>query len=106
MFVKNDDIQLTELGGGVARKVLAYDESLMSVEVRFEKGAVGAMHTHPHTQISYVLEGKFEANINGETMIIAKGDTYITPPNAPNGVVCLENGALLDIFTPMRADFI
>lgn len=106
MFVKNDDIKLTDLGGGVSRKILAYDENLMSVEVRFEKGAVGSMHTHPHTQISYVLEGKFEATINGETTVIAKGDTYITPPDAPHGVVCLEAGALLDIFTPMRADFL
>ena len=64
------------------------------------------MHTHPHTQISYVLEGCFEATINGETKVISKGDTYITEPNAPHGVVCLEAGALLDIFTPMRADFI
>ena len=37
MFVHNDDITLTELGGGVSRKVLAYDEDLMSVEVRFER---------------------------------------------------------------------
>ena len=106
MFVHNDDITLTELGGGVSRKVLAYNEELMSVEVRFEKGAVGAMHTHPHTQISYVLEGKFEATIDGEVRIISKGDTYITEPNAPHGVTCLEAGALLDIFTPMRRDFV
>lgn len=106
MFVKNDDVKLTELGGGISRKILAYDENLMSVEVRFEVGAIGAMHTHPHTQISYVLDGKFEATINGETTIIKKGDTYITPPDAPHGVVCLEAGALLDIFTPMRADFV
>ena len=106
MFIHNDDITLTNLGGGVARKVLAYDEDLMSVEVHFEKGAVGAMHTHPHTQISYVLEGKFEATIDGELRIISKGDTYITKPNEPHGVTCLEAGTLLDIFTPMRRDFI
>ena len=106
MFVLNNDIELKELGGGVSRKVLAYNEDLMSVEVRFEKGAVGTMHTHPHTQISYVLEGKFEATIDGETMVIAKGDTYITPPNAPHGVTCLEAGVLLDVFTPMRKDFV
>ena len=106
MFVLNSDVELKELGGGVSRKVLAYSEELMSVEVRFENGAVGAMHTHPHTQISYVLEGKFEATIDGETMIIAKGDTYVTPPNTPHGVTCLEAGALLDIFTPMRKDFV
>ena len=106
MFIHNDDITLTNLGGGVARKVLAYDEDLMSVEVHFEKGAVGAMHTHPHTQISYVLEGKFEATIDGEVRIISKGDTYITEPDVPHGVKCLEAGALLDVFTPMRADFL
>lgn len=106
MFVKNEDVKLNELGGGVSRKILAYDENIMSVEVRFEKGAVGSMHTHPHTQISYVLEGRFEATINGEVKIISKGDTYITPPNAPHEVVCLEAGALLDIFAPMREDFL
>ena len=106
MFVMNSDVEIAELGGGVSRKILAYDESIMSVEVHFEKGAVGAMHTHPHTQISYVLEGAFEATIDGETKVIRKGDTYVTAPNAPHGVVCLEAGTLLDIFTPMRADFL
>lgn len=106
MFVKGDELKLIDLGGGVSRKILSYNENLMSVEVWFEKGAIGAMHTHPHTQISYVLEGSFEATINGETKVISKGDTYITEPNAPHGVVCLEAGALLDVFTPMRADFI
>ena len=106
MFVKNGDIPLCDLGGGVSRKVLAYSEEMMSVEVKFEKGAIGSVQSHPHVQISYVLEGKFEANIGGEVRIIEKGDTYITPPNSPHGVLCLEKGALLDIFTPMRKDFI
>ena len=106
MFVFNDDVKLTDLGGGVSRKILSYNDQLMSVEVHFEKGAIGAVHTHPHVQISYVLEGSFEATIGGETKIIKKGDTYITEPDVPHGVVCLEAGTLLDIFTPMRADFL
>lgn len=106
MFTKNSDVALTDLGGGVSRKILSYGKELMSVEVRFEKGAVGAMHTHPHVQISYVLEGKFQATIGGETKIIEKGDTYITDPDVEHGVLCLEAGALLDIFTPMREDFL
>ena len=106
MFFKSEEISLTDLGRGVSRKILAYDENIMSVEVRFKKGAVGAMHSHPHTQISYVLEGKFEATIGGDVQIISKGDTYITPPDTPHGVVCLEAGTLLDIFTPARKDYI
>lgn len=106
MFVFNKDIERLELGGGVSRKILSYNEEMMSVEVSFEEGAVGAMHTHPHVQISYVLSGKFEATIGDEKRIIGKGDTYITEPDVPHGVVCLEAGALLDIFTPMRKDFL
>ena len=106
MFVRNSDVPFTKLGGGVRRKVLAHNDAEMAVEVRFETGAVGAVHSHPHIQISYVLEGRFEANIGGEVRIIEKGDTYITEPNVPHGVVCLSAGALLDIFTPMREDFI
>lgn len=106
MFVKGNDINFKDLGGGVSRKVLAYNSDLMSVELKFEKGAIGTMHTHPHTQISYVLEGRFEANIGGEIRIIKKGDTYIAEPDVQHGVVCLEAGALLDIFTPAREDFI
>ena len=78
----------------------------MAVEVIFEEGAVGALHTHPHVQISYVLEGKFEAQINGEKRIISVGDTYYTLPNIPHGVRCIERGRLLDVFTPERKDFL
>lgn len=106
MFVFNDDVKLTDLGGGVSRKILSYNDELMSVEVHFEKGAIGSMHTHPHVQISYVLKGSFEATIGDEKKIISVGDTYITEPDVPHGVVCLEEGTLLDIFTPKRADFL
>ncbi len=100
------DAKKTELGGGVSRKILAQDKDMMAVEVSFEAGAVGAVHTHPHVQISYVLSGKFEANMNGEKKIISAGDSYYTEPNLPHGVVCLEAGVLLDIFTPRRDDFL
>ena len=79
---------------------------MMAVEVHFEQGAVGAVHTHPHVQISYVLEGKFEFELDGKKTVIEKGDTYYTHPNAPHGVKCLEAGILLDIFTPRRDDFL
>lgn len=106
MFVFNKDKAMTELGGGVSRKILSYGDEMMCVEVAFETGAVGASHSHPHIQISYVLEGEFRANIGGEVKIIGVGDTYYTEPNVPHGVECLKAGKLLDIFTPMREDFL
>lgn len=106
MFKIYGDTQKQELGGGVSRRILAYGDEIMSVEVEFEEGAIGAMHTHPHAQISYVLEGEFVATISGEERVITVGDTYYTPPHAPHGVVCTKAGKLLDIFTPKREDFL
>ena len=106
MFKFYSDTELTELGGGVSRRILAHDADMMAVEVSFEEGAVGAVHTHPHVQISYVLEGEFEATLGDETRIIRRGDTYYTTPDLPHGVVCKKRGVLLDIFTPERRDFL
>ena len=90
----------------VFAQTLAYGEDLMQVEVHFEKGAVGAMHSHPHTQLTYVLSGAFEFTIDGVKQVVRTGDTLYKLPGVPHGCVCLEEGVLLDTFTPHRADFL
>ena len=95
-----------ELGAGQRRKVLAYNENEMLVEVNFDKGAAGALHTHPHTQISYVLEGEFTYTVEGETWMLKKGDSIVVDGGKTHGCTCLEAGSLLDVFTPMRKDFV
>lgn len=105
-FKKGSDLPLSELGGGVRRRILSHDEKIMAVEVHFDKGAVGAMHSHAHSQISYVLSGRFLATVGTEEKEIATGDTYVTKRDEPHGVICLEAGALLDVFAPRRDDFL
>ena len=107
MFVENKSIPVTDLGGGGIRKVLAYSKNLMTVELRFEKGAVGAPHSHPHEQIGYIISGKLVYQEEGqEDKILGTGDTYYVAPNVVHGVQILEETKLLDIFTPMREDFV
>lgn len=93
-------------GENVIRRVLAYTDSLMCVENTFEKGAIGALHSHPHTQITYVVSGKFSFVIDGEERIVRPGDTMLKEDGVVHGCTCLEAGILLDIFTPMREDFV
>lgn len=102
----NRDIQGEEAGPGVVRKVLSFTDELMCVENHFKKGAVGALHHHPHTQITYVVSGQFEFEIDGEKKIVNPGDTMLKKDSVPHGCVCLEEGILLDIFAPMREDFL
>lgn len=102
----NGDIDLEPCGEGVKRKILSYTDELMCVENHFEKGGIGAMHHHPHTQITYVVSGKFEFTINGEKKIVCAGDSMLKKDSVEHGCVCLEEGILLDIFNPMRKEFV
>lgn len=105
-FVFSEDCIFEIVSEGVKRKILAYGDKLMAVEVYFDKDAVGALHSHPHTQLTYVLEGEFEFEINGIKKIVKKGDTLYKMPNLVHGCKCTKNGILLDIFTPYREDFV
>ncbi|HOQ94562.1 MAG TPA: cupin domain-containing protein [Sphaerochaeta sp.] len=105
-FVFGDTAPLTPAGEGVTRKVLAYNDDLMLCELHFETGAVGSLHRHPHQQISYIISGSFEFEINGVKRVVKAGDSLYKEPNVEHGAVCLEAGVLLDFFTPMRDDFV
>ncbi|MDL2234137.1 cupin domain-containing protein [Ruminococcaceae bacterium OttesenSCG-928-L11] len=105
-WVFGADIAAQPAGDGVTRKILAYCDQLMCVENTFETGAEGALHSHPHTQITYVAEGRFAFTIDGVTREVAKGDSLCKQDSVPHGCVCLEAGILLDFFTPMRKDFL
>jgi quercetin dioxygenase-like cupin family protein len=100
------DIEGESPAPGVVRKVLAYCDAMMCVENYFETGAVVAVHSHPHTQITYVAEGRFRFTIGDEVREISKGDTLCKQNGVSHGCVCLEKGILLDFFTPMRQDFL
>ena len=104
--VYSKDVEPRDLGGGVSRRVLAYSKDLMIVEVNFRAGSTGSVHTHPHCQNTYVKSGKFRFTIDGQPVEVGPGDTIAFPSNIPHGTLCLEPGTLLDIFTPMREDFV
>jgi quercetin dioxygenase-like cupin family protein len=78
----------------------------MLLKVKFEKGAVGAMHEHFHSQATYVESGIFEMTIGLEKKIIRQGDGYFVTPHVVHGIVCIEPGVLIDVFSPCREDFI
>lgn len=105
-FWLGEDCKLQDLGGGVTRRVMAYSDNLMVVEVNFEKGSVGALHNHPHEQATYVTKGSFEFTIGDEVKVVKAGDCLYKQPDIVHGATALEEGTLVDIFTPMREDFL
>ena len=106
-FFKNAELPLETLEAGkVSRKIRAYAEPLMAVEVFMEEGAEGYEHTHPHTQICYCLEGEFLFSLNGQAETITAGDSVFIPGGVKHGAKCLKKGRVLDVFTPEREDFL
>lgn len=91
---------------GNRRRVLLHTDELMMVEFGFDEGGVGALHSHPHVQASYIAEGRFEVTIDGRTQILDAGGSFIVPSGLVHGVRALEAGRLVDSFTPHRADFL
>ena len=102
----HQETQAIELGGGTQRRILAHDGQLMAVEVIFETGSEGAPHSHPHTQMSYVLSGSFRYSVEDESVVLNPGDSIVVPSGLTHGTVCLQQGVLLDVFTPRREDFL
>ena len=105
-WVSHSQAQPQPAGEGVTRRVLAYDRDAMCVENVFETGGVGALHSHPHTQITYVVSGRYRFTIGDETREVGPGDTLLKEEGVVHGCTCLEGGILLDFFTPMREDFV
>jgi quercetin dioxygenase-like cupin family protein len=105
-FIELNAIEWQQMAPGVRRKIMTYDEKMMMVRVEFETGGIGILHQHYHVQVTNVESGVFEVEIDGLKKILRSGDVFHVPSNLLHGAVCLEAGVLIDVFTPMREDFI
>lgn len=106
VFVFGSRVPAVSPEPGVTRKVLATGESMMMVEVRFETGACGAPHSHPHEQVTYICEGRYRFTIGGETREVGPGDSVRFAPGVRHGTECLAAGHIVDVFSPIREDFL
>lgn len=96
----------SDAGGGVTRKILVYNDQIMMVCHRYIEGAVGPLHNHPHVQASIVISGKFELTRDGKSMTFNKGDSILMPSEIEHGALCLEAGDMIEVFAPMRNEFV
>src|SRR5262245_31091815 len=75
-FVLSAAAPWERVGDGVRRQILGHGDDLMMVTVEFEAGAIGALHSHSHRQVTYVVRGQFETTIDGERKVLEAGDCF------------------------------
>ena len=90
---------------GVEIRTTAGKGVMLSV-VHFEPGSVVTDHAHPHEQMGYLLEGRLEFTVGGVTRLLGPGDMWRIPGGVVHGVRALEKSVAVDVFHPIREDYL
>ena len=105
-FFIGENTPWEEVGPGLKRQMMGYDGKIMLVKVNFDEGAVGQLHKHYHSQVTYVESGEFKMRIGEEEKVLKGGDSFYIPPHVMHGCICTKPGVLIDVFSPAREDFL
>ena len=99
-------IPVEQVAEGIERQMVV-GQNVMICRFRFAPLTVTAEHTHPHEQMTLVMAGRVKFFIEGEERIVAAGDVLHFPPHNRHGATMLdEEVVLIDIFAPIREDFL
>lgn len=91
---------------GVHLDSLAVGEKSMVTKMNYAVGNYASPHQHPHEQSGYVISGKYRLTIQGKEYELHAGDTYSIPGNLEHSFRVLEAGEVVDVFTPIREDYL
>jgi quercetin dioxygenase-like cupin family protein len=109
-FINIADAPKLEQMPGLETTVLTglHGERMMMVLNATLPGHTVPSHSHPHEQVGMVYAGTATLRIGDEERIVHQGDFYRIPANVPHSDSCIGNEAfvMLDVFHPVRADFI
>src|ERR1043165_7291146 len=105
LYTTWDAIPMEKMSDLISRKIFT-GEKAMVAQVFLKKGAVVPEHHHESEQITYIMEGALEFELEGRVVVVAKGQVLRIPSNVPHRAVALEDTLDLDIFSPIRHDWL
>ena len=100
-----DKMEKEVLSSTIARKIIS-GEKAMVAQVFLAKGAVVPEHKHESEQITYILEGALKFQIDGKEIMVSAGEVLRIPSWMPHSAVAMEDTLDLDIFAPIRHDWL
>jgi unsaturated pyranuronate lyase len=100
------DVPAQRISDGIDRQIVVGDK-LMMCRLTLQPHVDTPVHAHPHEQMTIVERGRARFTIGGDARIAVAGDVLHFPPNVRHGATMLdEEVVLIDIFTPIREDFL
>jgi quercetin dioxygenase-like cupin family protein len=100
-----DKMEKEVLSETIARKIISGDKAMVA-QLFLAKGAVVPEHVHESEQISCVLEGALKFELEGKEVVVGKGQVLRIPSNVPHRAVALEDTFGMDVFSPIRHDWL
>lgn len=106
MVVKKREEGWTPMKDGIYRQSLAHGDKTHMVKFRLQSGAEIPLHEHEHEQTGYLLQGSMVMIIEGEECPLEAGDSWSLRGGVPHGVRVLEECLVLEVFSPLRDDYL
>lgn len=109
VIVKHEEAPSFPAFENLTRRVLASNDKLMLTEHTMEQGSVFPRHSHPHEQLAYLVSGHIRVQVGGEGGQVFEaraGDSFVLKGDVEHQVWAIERSIALDIFTPMREDYL
>lgn len=94
-----------EIFGGAVRGHYAHAERMTVGEVSLQPNTTIPLHQHPHEQVTYVIEGRFQFTVGTETTVLEPGMVALIPGGVMHGGTTLTACRVIDLFSPVREDY-
>jgi quercetin dioxygenase-like cupin family protein len=106
MFAKHTPSDYLKPLPGVEQKTLVWGKNTLMAEFRLACGSVLPRHSHPHEQTGYLVSGHLRLYLADEAQEVRPGDSWCVPEGAEHGADALEDSVAVEVFSPVREDYI
>ena len=100
-----DEIALEKITEMMSQKIIAGEREMLA-QIYLKRGALIPLHAHESEQMTYILQGSLRFVVGGEEVIVREGEVLHIPANVPHQAEALEDTFELDVFSPIRADWL
>ena len=100
-----DEIALEKVTEMLSRKIVTGEREMIA-QIYLKRGCLVPMHSHESEQMTYILQGALRVVVEGEEIIVREGEVLHIPSRTPHQSEALEDTLELDVFSPIRAEWI
>ena len=100
-----DEIALEKITEMISQKIVAGEREMLA-QIYLKRGALVPMHSHESEQMTYILQGALKVGVGGKEMIVREGEVLHVPSQVPHQAEALEDTFELDVFSPVRKDWL